>query len=232
MSEEIEIYQAMLDDEFRELLNNDPVLDELEKQKYNPKTSYFELMMAISKVFMIDGVTVSCITPAIWAYLYAIDSPYTNNGEIHEIDTDIVLYILHNGIQKVDKDLIDKADGFCKEHQINPDTAEFDIKNLIYLSFRPLEMLVNQAKTDEKTRFDLDWLTHIVSVVSPLTGKTSDEVIFDTSLCECLYYCIQRAREFDYKNEIRRRNSDEINAEIYQRTMSLGREYWEKNYKH
>ena len=229
--ENIEITHAMLDDEFQKILEKDPILDELEKSKHDPKTGYFELMMALSKVFTVDGVTVSCITPAIWSYLYAIGSPYTQDGEIHQIDTDIFLYILHNGIEKIDRDLVDNAAGFCEQHGINLDTAESDLRMLIYLSFRPLEMLADTTTHTDKPRFDLDWLTHIVSVVAPMTGKTSDQIIYDTSLCECLYYCIQKAREFDYKHEIRRRNSDEINGEIYLRTMELGRQYWEKNYK-
>jgi hypothetical protein len=227
----IDMMQAMLDDDFQTILENDPVLDELEKAKYDPQTSFFELMMILSKTFTVDGVVVSCITPAIWAYLYSIGSPYATDGDVHEIDTDIMLYVLHNGIRSVDRNLIDKANGFCASHRIDPQTAEADLKMLIYLSFRPLEMLPHAStQSDEKVRFDADWLTHLVSIVCPLVGKTSDEVIYDTSVCECMYYMIQRARENDAKGEIRRRNSDEINEAVYIRTMELGREYWEQNY--
>ena len=102
---------------------------------------------------------------------------------------------------------------------------------LIYLSFRPLEMLPRiTQENSEKMRFDADWLTHVVSVVCPLTNKTSEEVIYDMSLTECMYYLIQRARENDAKGEIRRRNSDEINEAMYIRTMELGKEYWQKKH--
>lgn len=229
-NEEIEIYHAMLDDEFHRILENDPILDELEKSKHSPQLQYFELMMCMSRVFKIDGVTVSCITPAIWSYLYAIGSPYTTDGKINDIDTDVVLYILHNGLSKIDEELIEKANGFCEANGINRDTAEGDLKTLIYLSFRPLEMLVATGQQQEQQRYDLDWLTHLVSVVSPLTNKTSDDVIYNTSLCECLYYCIQEARKYDYKHEIRRRNSEELNEAIYERTLALGKQYWQEHY--
>ena len=62
-------------------------------------------------------------------------------------------------------------------------------------------------------------------MVCPLTGKTSDEVIYDMSLTECYYYRIQKARETDVAGNIRRRNSDEVNELIYRRTMELGEEY-------
>jgi hypothetical protein len=68
-------------------------------------------------------------------------------------------------------------------------------------------------------------------VVAPLTNKTSDEIIFDTRLTECFYYAIQMARKSDVDGKIKRRNSDEINSAIYQRTFELGTEYYNKNYK-
>jgi len=39
------------------------------------------------------------------------------------------------------------------------------------------------------------------------------------SLTECFYYMIQNARKYDDKNMIKRKNSDEIEAEIYRRTL-------------
>lgn len=227
MDEQEKMMRAMLDEEFQQILKNDPILDELEKAKYDAQSSFFELMMILSKTFTVSGVVVSCITPAIWAYLYAIASPYATGEECHEIDTDIMLYLLHNGIHSIDNDLIDKADGFCSSHGLDYRTAEADLKTLIYLSFRPLEMIptTSSNQNGEKARYDADWLTHLASVVCPLTGKSSDEVIYDMSLTECYYYCIQKARETDVAGNIRRRNSDEVNELIYRRTMELGKEY-------
>ena len=231
MNNDIDMMRAMLDGEFQDILKNDPILDELEKAKYDPQTSFFELMMVLSKTFTVSGVVVSCITPAIWSYLYAIGSPYATEGKVNEIDTDIMLYLLHNGIRSVDKNIIENANGFCSSHNIDYATAEADLKMLIYLSFRPLEMLPRVTQDNsEKMRFDADWLTHVISVVCPLTNKTSEEVIYDMSLTECMYYLIQRARENDAKGEIRRRNSDEINEAMYIRTMELGKEYWKERY--
>ena len=138
-----------------------------------------------------------------------------------------MLYLLHNGIHSIDNDIIDKAHGFCASHGVDYRTAEADLKTLIYLSFRPLEMIPTSTsnQSGEKARYDADWLTHLASVVCPLTGKTSDAVIYDMSLTECYYYCIHKARETDVAGNIRRRNSDEVNELIYKRTMDLGKEY-------
>lgn len=223
-----EVMRAMLEPEFQKVLDNDPVLEQLEKSKYDPKITFFEVMSALSKTYRIDGVAVSCITPAIWSYLWATGNAFANSKEPSEIDVDIFLYLLHEGIQMADRDLVERAAGFCREHNISWESAANDLRTMVYLAFRPLEMLpVCGAGGGEEPRFDLDWLTGLVAAVSPLTGKTSDEVIYDMSLCECMYYRIQKAREGDIKGEIRRRNSSEINGEIYLRTMELGRQYWE-----
>ena len=88
MDEQEKMMRAMLDEEFQQILEDDPVLDELEKAKYDPQSSFFELMMILSKTFTVSGVVVSCITPAIWAYLYAIGSPNAAGEAWHEVDTD------------------------------------------------------------------------------------------------------------------------------------------------
>lgn len=227
MDEQEKMMKAMLDEEFQQILKDDPILDGLEKAKYDPQSSFFELMMILSKTFTVSGVVVSCITPAIWAYLYAIGSPYATGEKCHEIDTDIMLYLLHNGIHSIDNDIIDKAHGFCASHGVDYRNAEADLKTLIYLSFRPLEMIPTSTSNQngEKARYDADWLTHLASVVCPLVVKSSDEVIYDMSLTECYYYCIHKARETDVAGNIRRRNSDEVNELIYKRTMELGKEY-------
>jgi hypothetical protein len=223
-----EVMRAMLEPEFQKVLDEDPVLEQLEKSKYDPKITFFELMSALSKTYRIDGVAVSCITPAIWSYLWATGNAFANGKEPSEIDVDIFLYLLHEGIEKADRDLVEQAAGFCRDHNISWESAATDLRTMVYLAFRPLEMLpVCGAGGGEEPRFDLDWLTGLVAAVCPLTGKTSDEVIYDMSLCECMYYRIQKAREGDIKGEIRRRNSSEINGEIYMRTMELGRQYWE-----
>ena len=41
MNNDIDMMRAMLDGEFQDILKNDPILDELEKAKYDPQTSFF-----------------------------------------------------------------------------------------------------------------------------------------------------------------------------------------------
>jgi len=69
-------------------------------------------------------------------------------------------------------------------------------------------MFPQVSNDSEKTRFDLDWLTKIVAMVCPITNYTADYVMYECSLCECFYFCVQFVRRKDDKNVIRRRNTD------------------------
>ena len=228
---ENELLLAMLDDEFQKILQNDAELDRLEKEKNNPTDEYFQLMMILSKIFKISGVTVSCITPAIWAFLYAIDNAYAVSGKtVTDIDTDIFMYLLSKGLKNANKDLLQQAVGFCKSKGLDYIETAIDLKTMVYLSFRPVEMLSGYQMSGDETRYNADWLTRVVSVVCPMTGKTSDQVIFNMSLTECFYYFIQQARKYDTQGLIKRRNSDEINEAIYLRTIELGKEYYKTHY--
>ena len=229
---ELDVMLAMQDDDFKTILMNDEIINELEKQKYNPSLQFNELMAIFSKIYKVNGIIVQAITPAVWSYLYCIGNAYAvKDKKIQHIDTDIFMYIISNGITSIEDDLIADASGFCLKNGIDYEETEKDIKQFIYLAFRPLEMLDSYSNSgNDEVRFNADWVTKIVSVVAPLTNKESTDIIFNMSLTECFYYMIQFARKFDDKGLIKRRNSDEIEAEIYKRTLELGKKYYQENY--
>lgn len=229
---ELDIMLSMQDDAFQEILKNDQIINELQKQKYNPNLQFNQLMAILSKIYKINGVVVQAITPAVWSFLYSIENAYTKkNKEIQKIDTDIFMYVISNGISNLGQDLVMSASGFCLQHNIDYEETKTDIKNFIYLMFRPMEMFNSYiVESSQQVRFNADWVTKIVSVVAPLTNKKSDDIIFNMSLTECFYYMIQNARKYDDKGLIKRKNSDEIEAEIFKRTLELGKQYYEKNY--
>lgn len=230
---ELDVILAMQDDAFQKILQEDQIINELEKEKYNPNLEFNELMAIISKIYKVNGIVVQAITPAVWAFLFAIGNAYCKHEKPQHIDTDIFMYIISNGISNIGQDLVLSASGFCVENNIDYYDTEREIKDFIYLMFRPLEMLNNYAGSNDndEVRYNADWITKIVSVVCPLTNKTSDDVIYNMSLTECFYYMIQHARKFDDKGLIKRKNSAEIEAEIFRRTMELGQKYYDENYK-
>ena len=233
MRNQLNIMLAMQDQQFQKILENDQVINNLEKEKYDETMQFQQLMSILSKIFKINGVIVQVLTPAIWSFLYCIGSPFTiKKKKVEKIDVDIFMHILSNGISNLSDDLISDAAGFCDKNKIDWKETQRDINTFIYLSFRPLEMLpITMLNTTEQVRYNSDWLTRLVAVVAPLTNKKSDDIIFNMSLTECFYYVIQNARKNDDKNLIKRKNSDQIEAEIYMRNLQLGKKYYQDNYQ-
>ena len=225
------IFQVMLDDKFKEILQTDPVLQQLEKSKFNIKDEYFQLMLVLNRTLKICGLPCQVLTPAIWSFLYTIQNAFVTHEKITKKDIDVFLYILHTGFKNIDEDLYQKSKDFCIKKGISYIEAEADIYHLIYLSFRALQMFPQVLLSDEKNRFDIDWLTKICSMVCSMTNYQAEFVMYECSLTECFYYIVQYARQKDTKNQIRRRNSDEINALMYNRTMELGQKYYKENYE-
>lgn len=233
MVEEVDVLMAMADDKFQKIIQSDEVIAELQKEKYNPRLEFNQLMAILSKIFKIGDVVVQAITPAVWSFLYCIENAYTKkNKQITKVDTDVFMYILSNGMSNLPQDLILESYNFCQKKGLNYKQVEYELKDMIYLMFRPLEMFNTYAvQSAAQVRFNADWLTKLVAVICPLTNKKSEQVMFNMSLTECFYYMIQNARKYDDKNMIKRKNSDEIEAEIYRRTLQLGKKYYEDNYK-
>ena len=227
---ELNMLLAMQDDNFRAILQADEVLQQLQQEKDNKQDEYMQLMAVISKRYYICGIKVIPFTPAIWSFLFTIDNHILTGKEVREIDIAVIIYLLANGIQGISDNLHENALRFCEEKQLDFEEALKNIQRLIYLAFRALEMWPYLKQEGELNRYNLDWLTRIISYAAQVTNKTSDELIFNSSLTEVLYFAIQYCRKFDDKNAIRRRNSDEVNELMYRRTLELGRKYFEKNY--
>lgn len=226
----IDVFLAMQDDDFQEILQSDEILRDLQSEKNSTKDQYFQLMGAISKRFIVCGLRIIPITPVMWCFLYCIGNAFVKReNKITEKDIDIFLYLLHNGMQSISDDLYTKAHEFCKRNNIDYSIATQEIIEQIKLAFRPVEMLPRSV-SGEQPRFNLDWLTQLCSMVCEMTNKTSDQIMFNMSLNQAYSYVIQYCRRNDLKKQIRRRNSDEINVAIYQRTLELGKEYYRQHY--
>ena len=221
---------AMQDEEFQDILQNDKILDELEKEKFNPEDEYFELMMIFSGELQYNHLVLNTLTLGMWAYLYSIRSAFTLAEEPTNKDIDIVMYLLHNGYHGVSDNIYEDSFCFCEKNNIEYENAKKFIYRIIFISFRAMEMLPSMYSTGEKCRYNLEWVTSILKMVCNAVNADRDYVLYRMSLTECFYHVINVLKENDTKNLIRRRNSDEINAEIYKRTMMLGEEYFKQKY--
>lgn len=227
---DIQFLNVLQQPQFNKILQNDEVLNDLQKEKNNQCLQYLELMSFVSKRLNICGLKVIPFTPVIVSFLYAIDNRFFNGKkeQIRKLDIDVVMYILTHGIECISQDLIQQALEFCAKNNINYQEAHYQILTLIALAFRPLEMIpYGENEKSEIPHYNLDWLTRIVSIACMMTNKTSDQIAFNMSLTEIYSYIIQYMRKNDTKNEIKRRNSIEIDEAMYLRTIELGKKYLE-----
>ena len=116
----LEVLLAMQDDQFREILKNDEVLNRLEEEKNNKQAEYFELMSIISKRFKICGLRVIPITPAIWSLLYVLGNRYAlNERPVTREDTAVFIYLLAHGMDTITDTLYSDALTYFEEKHIN-----------------------------------------------------------------------------------------------------------------
>lgn len=216
--------------EFQDILNRDKVLNELESRRHDQKIEFFSLMDVLRSTFDIGPVKVQPVTPAIWAFLWATGNKYTRKmKEISDIDTDIFLYVLSNGISNLNcspSDLISFASGFCPAHRIDYKEAKSELLYMVTLALRPLEMIPVSCVSSEEPEYDADWLTKICSIVSMQTGEKASDIMFNMSLGTCYYYYIQYRRQNDKDGHfIRKHTPDEIAKAIYERTIELAEDF-------
>lgn len=214
------------DKEFQKRFAEDSVLDELEKEKYNPQDQYYALLTVLNGKFVIGQYEVNAITPAIWSFLYITQSPFVT-GDITKIsssDVDYILYILSKGLDEAGSSpdqILNNSIGFCQINGINIVEAAKTIFDLIKMSFRPLKMFpVCGAIAQTQPRFDADWLTGIAAKVHQVTGLTPKQIIHEMSLTECCYYFAQYSR-MNSTQEIQMRSDEQIMIQMSKRTVEL-----------
>lgn len=231
MQQRLEVLLCMQDDQFRQILENDPLIENLEKQKFNPQCEYWQLMQILSGKSSLQDSIFHPLTLSIWSFLYSIKNSYVVGGTITKKDTDVFLYILHHQLSNITDDLFEDSKDFCVKNNIEYMDAKLYILEMIELSFRPLQMLPKTSSEDEKARFNIQWLTSMASIVYKQIGADRFFIYHKMSLIQVFSHVVNHLKQNDVKNQIKRRNSAEIDAEIYKRTYYLGELYYQSKYK-
>lgn len=152
------------------------------------------------------------ITPAIWCFLWVINSPFVNyEKEIKEVDIDLFYYILDNGIGDGDPiRLLSESLQYTSNHlQISYEEAHGILSTMIRLSFKPLNLFPKSVSSGKKSIFDADWLTALITKVHEVTGYTPDYIMNEMSLTSACYYFAQY-RRMNSNDEIYKRTDEEI----------------------
>lgn len=216
--------------EFQELLNSDPHLDELNRSKYDHAADFYSLMELLRGSFLIENIPVKPLTPAIWSFLWGIGNHYTTSiREITESDTDIFLYLLINGVKDLGCDIEELpaiASGFCPSMGLDYQTAVRELIKAVNQAFRPFDMLPKtEGSSSDPACYDVDWLVRLCSVVAQESHEKAADIMFNMPLSTCFYYYVNALRKNDTKGLIRKRTSGEISREIVQYVDLLGEKF-------
>lgn len=216
--------------EFQKLLAEDPVLKELEASKFDPEAELHSLWEMFRGLLLISKTPIQPLTPALWAFLWAIGNAYAHDfAKITESDTDVFFFLLAHGLRKVDltpSELPGKAAGFCASQGLTYEAAVKELIQVISEAFRPYEMCPKVKGTgDEAPHYDALWLAGLCSIVAQETQQPASGVMFDMPLSAANFYFVNRARREDPKSGIRRRTPEEVNKGIFDRVMHLAEEY-------
>ena len=206
------IFQLTKDKEFQHRFATDKELDELDNLKNNPAEELKALQAVLGLDLSFTGQKTKLLTPAKWAYLWAVNSPFvTSEKSPTEIDIDFFLYILDNGVE--DGDIVssfNKSIGYVKQANLTYEEGLNLVINSIRVAFRPLNLFPKrQGNTNRKPMFDADWITSLVARVHSVTGESPKKIMNEMSLTAACYYFAQYAR-MNGDDTIYKRSEEEI----------------------
>lgn len=229
--------------EFKQLLADDFILDELEKSR-NKQNDKLELAavrgggIGIGKIANsnLPCLVVEPVTPAILSYLWEIESPFLgfSDGKVLSKDVDIALYILDNGKDlytnkdlNISKIAVDSLD-YTPKNGLNYETARDAIHGILQLGFSAYKMFPDIPTIDTQskniTRYDADWITGIVSMVHAVTGLTPTEILWNTAMTSCGFYIAHYCRKNGMKNIGKRTDMETVKL-MMERTNDLCKEF-------
>lgn len=215
--------------EFQRIVDADPVLKMINDSKEDKGAEIFSLMEMFRAVVRIGHVDIQPITPAIWAFLWAIDNSYTKDfKDITPEDTDIFFWILRNGVRKLECELAEipvRCAGAIEKEGLDYDDVAAELMQLIHYTFRPMAFFPASTEVSGKQSFDSWWLTKICAIAAAESGEKARDVMFNMPLSTCLYYFVHYSAKNDTRKIIYRRTPQEINRQIIERLDQLGEEF-------
>lgn len=202
------------DHDFQDRFGHDPVLDELDAERFNAAESVRDILATLNFKYALNGRKYNNITPIMWCYLWCIESPIVKEStkEATTADLDLFFYVLENGVKDIGViDTATKSFGWCEQNGIKAEEAVVVINRLVASAFAPLKMFPSTKNVVGKqmTLFDADWITSLCAKVHSVTGYSPEFIMNKMSMTACCYYYIQYAR-MQGAEHIERRPDDEI----------------------
>ena len=221
-------------EEFQQIVDSDEILKKLSDAKLNKSAELFSLIEMFRAVIRLGERDCQPITPAVWAFLWAIDNAYTRDFKaITEEDTDIFFWILQNGIRRLECEIESipaRCAGAVEKAGMDYSKAAAELMQLVYYTFRPLSFSPQLGDYDEDLKiYDAWWLTRICDIAASESGERARDIMFDMPLSTCLYHYLHYREKNDPKHLIHRRPPMEINQQLIARLDQLGEEFCAKH---
>lgn len=223
------LFSAMLDDDFQKILQEDAILDKLQRKRYNRSNEFFEYCFLGDGSIKLCGMPIKKLTPKRWSLLWILQNQFTiDSTKVQKKDIDEFFYIMTNEIKSI-QEIVESVD-FCAKNNINYEEALIDILQLITLTFKPMSMIQTSGYTEmsDEPFYGLPWLIHIGSVVSQMAGVSAEYAIENLSLNTCYYYILESLKEKGVKIMVQ--TQADINKAIFERTYELANDYYIKVY--
>lgn len=224
--------RLLADEKFNQLLQNDPVLKDLENLKYEKNIHSRVLLETLGLgEFRIGNLPVLPLTAAKWAFLWILDNGFVSGAQsLSDVDLDVMLYILSvQSLHDIDCALHEIPAAASKFHfapKLSREDLIIEINGMIQQAFLPLEMLPGNTGSKEDVHFDEIWLTAVAGCAARESGNTLEYCMHNMSLSSVFALWINyRRREGSEARQIRYRTPMEIEQKISERFEVLAEEY-------
>ena len=214
--------------EFSEFISDDPELDRLDTEKYDPAMELRMISELSGSCFYgIGNAVFPPIFPLLLSWLWLLNSPFVTGAQPTEPDADIFFFLLKGkSFSGTVSELAKASSGFCRRSGISFDTALREISELKQIAFHPLTFFPPSGSdsADSRNMYDADWLSHKVCIAAKESLISAAELMY-SPLSAVLWYYIQWYRRTFPDQNVRRRTPEEISNAIMERTHTLAVEF-------
>lgn len=218
---------------FQALLNDDPVLTELEASSIDLEKEKLILFEALGGTERICGMDVQPFTPAVFSVLWTLKSPLCSNGrEASALDAAIALWLLTHPLNQLDYSTIEQdAAEYAKSITADWNDVWMELVSMVSTAFSPLKMLPEApADSSEPPVFDVDWLLSVCSVAARESGETLQHVAVNFPLSMVHGLMVICARKANPGACYRKHTPEFVGKRMMERVAELSEQFLKENH--
>lgn len=224
--------------EFDEVLQKDPVLADLDACRIDYERERDLLHEVFHGTWTVaGGVPVAPITPAVWAVLWAMKSPFVTRGKtaVRVIDVAVFLYLLAHGVSSLNFSTLEedaKKEGAAYGLPEDAEAVAGELADLVEVALAPLRMLPEGRDVyDDEVVFDSDWLLSVCSVAARESGITLEKAMTDLPLSVVFGLLVVRARKSTPDKHYSKRSPEWVSKKELERVNELSEDFVKQHFK-